>query len=693
MKREYVICNNCKSDCYRVIGKGIDFEYLTSSEEFKVVRCCKCRLIYLQNRPAITEFDKIYPKNYYSYSCVDKSSNENSLSAKYRKKIYKGNFQKVLNLLPNKKVKILDIGCGDGRLLNWFKEMNPTKHECYGVDNNKKAQHIVEKNGHKFFYGIFEDVDLSEYKFDIITSNHVIEHVSNPFTFIQKSISLLNKGGVITFDTPNIDSWEWKFVRKRYWGGYHFPRHFTFYTEDSVRKLLEKSGLEVVSITYYPNPVFHNWTIHHFLSERKYFKFLAKLFPPITIFKNNLYSFVLLSCLTILDIIGQKTFKGKPANMKIIAKRKEDVKKDIKTAEKSFSRYITSFCYNLKYIFNIRKPIMVYRVGRNFLLANLLRKTYPRTLDLNITSKCNLNCDHCFATSFLSKKDKIKPLTIGEYRTIVDQAIKMGFTTLTLTGGEPFINDDIYEIIRNIYPEKVWIACATNGTLCTREKLLEAKKAGLDCIYVSIDSLDPHKHDKFRGGVQGTLVKAMAALEDALSIGLKAAINTTIIRQDVYEKNFREIIDFAKKRKMLLLLNLAAPAGKWMKHEELYFRYEDTVELNKILRKNPHVRTDMEANYLEWGCPSFKERLYVTNFGDVLPCPFIHISFGNIREERLDRIIKQALKFPVFKNYQPLCLASQDVEFIQKFIYPTFKHTIRPVHYSFIFKDKFEKRR
>ncbi|MCP5108283.1 MAG: radical SAM protein, partial [bacterium] len=240
---------------------------------------------------------------------------------------------------------------------------------------------------------------------------------------------------------------------------------------------------------------------------------------------------------------------------------------------------------------------------------------------------------------------------------------------------------------RNIYPQKVWIACATNGTLSGIDKLREAKKAGLDCLYVSIDSLDPARHDTFRGDAAGTLEKALATIENAVSIGLKAAINTTITRQDVYGTNFKEIINFGKKHRLLVLLNLAAPAGKWTNHEELYFRYEDTAQLLKILRENPHVRTDMEANYLKWGCPSFKERLYITAFGDVIPCPFIHISFGNIRTESLDTIIKKALKIPEFKNYEPLCLASQDREFIRKYIFPTFDYEKKPVPHSLIFKD------
>jgi len=262
----------------------------------------------------------------------------------------------------------------------------------------------------------------------------------------------------------------------------------------------------------------------------------------------------------------------------------------------------------------------------------------------------------------------------------------MGFTSFTITGGEPFIHPGIFDIIRSLNPSKVWIACATNGTLSTLPALKEAKKAGLDCVYVSIDSMDASRHDSFRGETSGTFDKAMSTIENALSIGLKVAVNTTITRNDLESDNFRDIISFARNRRLLVLLNLAAPAGKWIGHDELYFNHDDTRKLMEILRDNPHVRTDMEANYLEWGCPSFKERLYITSNGEVLPCPFIHISFGNIRDEALKDIIKKALDFPVFKYYQPLCLASQDMDFIRDYIKPFWDSEIKPVSYEKVFK-------
>lgn len=359
--------------------------------------------------------------------------------------------------------------------------------------------------------------------------------------------------------------------------------------------------------------------------------------------------------------------------------------KDVRSAEKSASRFLTSFLYNFSYIFNPGKPLMMMRVARNLLAANLLRRPRPRTLDLNITNQCNLRCEHCFAESFNLKAGTQPLLGIPDYRRVAAQAINMGFTSFTLTGGEPFVDDRIFDIIRAISPRKVWVACATNGTMTDGETLRKAKTAGLDAIYVSIDSMDPARHDRFRGGVPGTLDRALKTIDLAVEAGLKVAINTTITRFDLKDPNFAGIISFAERRGFLVLLNLAAPAGKWMKREELYFTDEDSLELLGILRRHPHVRTDMEANYLEWGCPSFKERLYITAFGDVLPCPFIHISFGNVRDAPLKDLIAKARRNPWFATYQPLCLASQDLRFIRKYIYRTFGRKTIPVPADEIF--------
>jgi len=214
--------------------------------------------------------------------------------------------------------------------------------------------------------------------------------------------------------------------------------------------------------------------------------------------------------------------------------------------------------------------------------------------------------------------------------------------------------------------------------------LREAKRSGVDCLYVSIDDLNPEVHDRFRGKL-GTLSKAMWTVKHALSIGLKVAINTTLTREGLYSQSFRDIIEWTRSRHVLLLLNLACPAGEWRHREELYFKDEDTEALANLLLKHPHVRIDYEGNYHQWGCPAFKERFYVTATGDVIPCPFIHISFGNFLKTPLSEIRELGLRTSHFNDYKPICLAAQDRSFIRKYLFPIQDRALLPADYRDVF--------
>ncbi len=79
------------------------------------------------------------------------------------------------------------------------------------------------------------------------------------------------------------------------------------------------------------------------------------------------------------------------------------------------------------------------------------------------------------------------------------------------------------------------------------------------------------------------------------------------------------------------------------------------------------LQADFEANFVQRGCGAVKEILYLTPYGDVLACPFLHFSLGNIFEESLEIIRDRALKNPYFDHYHHLCLPAEDREFIKKY--------------------------
>jgi 2-polyprenyl-3-methyl-5-hydroxy-6-metoxy-1,4-benzoquinol methylase len=74
----------------------------------------------------------------------------------------------------------------------------------------------------------------------MIFLKQVIEHVDNPLSILDKAYNLLSNGGSLIIETPNRDSWDSSIFKKKYWGGYHFPRHWTIFNDKSISRLATK---------------------------------------------------------------------------------------------------------------------------------------------------------------------------------------------------------------------------------------------------------------------------------------------------------------------------------------------------------------------------------------------------------------------------------------------------------------------
>ena len=76
----------------------------------------------------------------------------------------------------------------------------------------------------------------------------------------------------------------------------------------------------------------------------------------------------------------------------------------------------------------------------------------------------------------------------------------------------------------------------------------------------------------------------------------------------------------------------------------------------------------MDSNWFRFGCPAVKEVLYITPYGEVLPCPFLHLSLGNVKEEPLRKIRTRGLRYKIFREYHQACLASEKKDFTKNYL-------------------------
>jgi len=284
-------------------------------------------------------------------------------------------------------------------------------------------------------------------------------------------------------------------------------------------------------------------------------------------------------------------------------------------------------------------------------------------VDFAIGYDCNLKCEHCFATAL--RNDSRRRLTYLEHKKVVKEAMRLGAVNFSFQGGEPILYRELYEFIKNTYPSQNLISVTTNATLLNERNIRELKRCGVDILTISLDSAIAEEHDRFRG-VQGTFDKVMDTIKLALKNGVNVTLGGVVSHKNIRSKGLIDLIELAHRLNVIIFLALAVPIGRWADSREMLLTDEDRGYLYALVRKYPLLRTDFEANFVHYGCGAVKEILYLTPYGDVLACPFVHISLGNIFEENLKSIRENALRDPYFGNYHKLCLAAEDTEFMKK---------------------------
>jgi len=314
MEYEYAHCLLCPIQHHvEHVAAGWDFEYETTHDEYSYVQCSGCGLVYLYNRPQ-PRFDAIiYPSHYYSAT----DSEQHSYVVRTVREFLE--LRKVINLnriIGTDANAIFDVGCGDGRLLDVFKQKNKSDSEFYGIELIGDAACRARAKGYTVYEGNIETADLSSLsgKMDLVLMHQIIEHTRSPRAVIKKINGLLRQGGILSIETPDVDSLDFKLFRKRYWGGYHIPRHFYLFTKPTLCRLLKEEGFDIVSVASILSPVFWVTSLHNICKER-FSKSTAHFFS----YKNPL----LLAMATLIDMV-QIVFFSRSSNMQIVARKRKN---------------------------------------------------------------------------------------------------------------------------------------------------------------------------------------------------------------------------------------------------------------------------------------------------------------------------------------------------------------------------------
>jgi len=300
-----------------------------------------------------------------------------------------------------------------------------------------------------------------------------------------------------------------------------------------------------------------------------------------------------------------------------------------------------------------------FRALKSIAKSSVLGRSYPLAVTFAVTYRCQLTCPHCSAAHRLRKDTP--ELSTKEAKRVIDEGLDIGLSVITFTGGEPLLREDIFDLIAHVDGRRAITALFTNGLLLTDEVVDKLKSAGLYSLYVSLDSADPEEHDRLRGR-RGSFQAAVKGIERALSKGMMACISSYSSRSNARQRHYARIHQLGRKLDVpMIILFDCVPTGAllhdtsdMMKPEQKSFiaRYNEAAFERGI---KPMIASQAWQNSIEGylsgiGCIAGHLQYYVSAYGDVAPCDFSPISFGNVRQESIKQIWKRIIKHLAYNH-------------------------------------------
>ncbi len=307
-----------------------------------------------------------------------------------------------------------------------------------------------------------------------------------------------------------------------------------------------------------------------------------------------------------------------------------------------------------------------------------MKKFLPRLIAWELTGSCNLNCVHCRASA-VEERDP-NELTTQEIKGTIDNIVSFSNPILILTGGEPLVREDVFEIARYGTEKGLRVVVGTNATLITPEVAGKLLDAGVKRISVSIDGPTPEAHDEFRGS-PGTFEDTLAGAKAAQEAGLDFQVNTTVTKRNV--SDLQAIHDLAIKLGAVahhIFLLVPTGRGEDLKDEEispeeyecvLNWMYDTQKKMgDRMFMKAtcaPHFSRVMRQrskedgfditakgaglNAMTGGCLGGTGFCFISKTGDVYPCGYLPAKAGNIREKPFKEIWEES---PLFRDLRDL---------------------------------------
>ena len=298
----------------------------------------------------------------------------------------------------------------------------------------------------------------------------------------------------------------------------------------------------------------------------------------------------------------------------------------------------------------------------------------------NYTQACNLACSHCYQNAGKEVPDVLK---LNQKLDLVDQIAELQVPLMALSGGEPMKGPHFWKVIEHMGKKNFHISVATNGTLINKKNAARLADCGVDNVQISLDSVDPAKHDAFRG--KGCWEATVKGIKNSVAQeGLEVSIASTITRDNLDE--LEDLIKFCADLGCDYFYTynfIPVGRGREMIHRDLSpeerehmltvsYKYFDKIDFGstapQMIRRcmelagpegrtmSSHLAAEMGGRFgrnfgeIFGGCGCGRAYCTVQPNGIVTPCVYMPIPVGDVRKQRFIDIWNNSEIFNVFKD-------------------------------------------
>ena len=224
-----------------MLFEGTDRLYRTTRKKFRVVECASCRLMRLDPRPGPDELRRYYPESYWF---APEPGAAGRLEEAYRRFVLRDHLGFVRRALKDagEEGPVLDVGCGGGLFLRMLKEDGT---RVAGMDFSARAASIAWRGGVPAMCANLPTAPLRPASCAAITMFHVLEHLEDPYAYLEAARALLKPQGRLIVQVPNVASWQFLLLGEN-WSGLDVPRHLINFRARDLENLLDAAGFQVL---------------------------------------------------------------------------------------------------------------------------------------------------------------------------------------------------------------------------------------------------------------------------------------------------------------------------------------------------------------------------------------------------------------------------------------------------------------